>query len=1003
MPNPSVVIVPGAWHRPAHFQGLIDELAKVNYDAVGVTMPSVDSSPPLPSWDQDAQAVRQVIMERLDAGKEVVVLAHSFGGIAMSEAAKGLGKKERAAQGLQGGIVKLMYMCSMALPKGQSHIGQLTPQTPEEEEIEKQRQELEAKFGGMEITADGALKLPKDNVHLILYNRCEPKDIERAVELLGTFPAGPLSVPVTYTAYREIPSTYIMCKNDLALRLPYQRRMIAQGEGCFDVEECDEGHSPWMSKPQFIVDCALHPTNRPPRRQNASCDPCRRSKRRCVVLPSSDGVSACANCRRLGHQCTFEFADSKSSLTSGSNKRAKYQHNATSKTIREDGCALGTSPAADINIPHDQFDPTLAIDHDILSSWLNLDFDNYLEGDSTSSTNGLDLFTSATDLSRRHTSTSGGIDNELTLHSTGFPKIENCRSFQSIPRIGFSFNSPIYLLNSGIDAKILGDRLTRIYEAIATSSASRFLEYDCNLYPSKNRYRIGENTSSSSNGSPLALPTTGLHASPLDHADTAPVQDEPAQQISLLGSVRFLDHFGDFYGNRLSAAARKRSDETLKAVLRAFSMQWLPSSNPSFEQGNNEQRWKNENASGSFIDAWVRARSLLQDAHAHNTRSFRMILATLTFVGIVTPTKIIDAEGLVPNNFLKDGLNQLCSLDQLVTNYCIDLGQSSIYGPLAEASLSIIRWAGYIRDTGAALSLDHKSILPDKWGPTRAPPNKEAIADWATCRNILELDANIQSIFRKASAETFYIWRKIINIKESVTLPHGNVADKSKSTIEAINMGIATIDEFNETYQPFISHCCYVYLYDTRPIHLLSILMNHGSVSHTMFWSLGIFLLVDVFQTATVSHLDESIAQCIGPTIRKYRDHAASIVAQVVGSVQNLPAEEVFNLQNGLGAEVPITVYHVTPSLAVTALEKAIESVIESQHTSIPQGGLREYHREALVPDGIWDHQVDILMKGLMSLDVTIGGSQTCGVTLRRLMRRHGDTLSECWTSEFET
>ncbi|CAI7581630.1 unnamed protein product [Penicillium bialowiezense] len=255
MSNPSIVIVPGAWHRPAHFQGLVDELAKVNYEAVAVTMPSVDSSPPLPSWDQDAQAVREVIMERLDAGKDVVVLAHSFGGIAMSEAAKGLGKKERVAQGLKGGIIKLVYMCSMALPKGQSHIGQLIPQTPEEEEIERQRQELEAQFGGMEITLDGAIKLPLDNVHLILYNRCDPKDIERAVGLLGTFPSGPLSVPVTYTAYREIPSTYIVCKNDLALRLPYQRRMIAQGEGCFDVEECDEGHSPWMSNPQFIVDC----------------------------------------------------------------------------------------------------------------------------------------------------------------------------------------------------------------------------------------------------------------------------------------------------------------------------------------------------------------------------------------------------------------------------------------------------------------------------------------------------------------------------------------------------------------------------------------------------------------------------------------------------------------------------------------------------------------------------------------------------------------------------
>lgn len=153
MVNPSIVIVPGAWHRPAHFQGLIDELAKVNYDAEGVTMPSVDSSPPLSTWEQDAEAVRKVIMNKLDAGKDVVVLAHSFGGIAMSEAAKGLGKKDRDAQGLKGGIIKLVYMCAMALPEGQSHVGQLVPQTPEEEEIERQRKELEEKFGGLDVSA----------------------------------------------------------------------------------------------------------------------------------------------------------------------------------------------------------------------------------------------------------------------------------------------------------------------------------------------------------------------------------------------------------------------------------------------------------------------------------------------------------------------------------------------------------------------------------------------------------------------------------------------------------------------------------------------------------------------------------------------------------------------------------------------------------------------------------------------------------------------------------
>jgi hypothetical protein len=102
---------------------------------------------------------------------------------------------------------------------------------------------------------DGAITLPKEHIHLVFYNRCEQKDIDRAVSLLGTFPMGPLAVPVTYTAYREIPSTYIVCNNDRALPPPVQRRMIAQGEGYFDVEECDEGHSPFMSNPAFIVSC----------------------------------------------------------------------------------------------------------------------------------------------------------------------------------------------------------------------------------------------------------------------------------------------------------------------------------------------------------------------------------------------------------------------------------------------------------------------------------------------------------------------------------------------------------------------------------------------------------------------------------------------------------------------------------------------------------------------------------------------------------------------------
>ncbi|CAG7958474.1 unnamed protein product [Penicillium salamii] len=748
---------------------------------------------------------------------------------------------------------------------------------------------------------------------------------------------------------------------------------------------------------------ALKPTIKPPRRQNKSCDPCRRSKRRCVAASASpDGISstACENCRRLGHQCTFEFAERQLSAPT---KRKRRQCDDEGQPARQTGCGM-ERPAGDAGSSNSPFDPTVMIDQDILATWLNFDFNDAPDGETISfpayPNSSTESCLEPSPVSDRSS------DNELTLYPTGFPKIETHRSFQSTPMIGLSFNSPIYLLNSAIDAKILGDRLTRIYEAIATPSASGFLDYDCNNYPSKVRYRIAGVAPNSSIGLDSALSSAESYARQLSLNSSTSSQNEVGQEISLLGSVRFLDHFGDLYGNRLRPAAKKKSDEALKAVLRAFSMQWLPSVSETFELSHGIGMTEGESSLNSFVDAWIQARSLLLESQ--NIRSFRMILAILTFVGIVTPTRVIETEGLVRNNLLDTALDQLSYLDQLVKRYFANLGPSSIYGSLADASLSIIRWAGYIRDTGAALSMDHRSKLSDHWGPAMNPPKKEVMAGWANCRNILELDANIQTLFRKASADTFYIWRRIIHVKESVTQPCVTIVERSRLILGALDVGMAAIDQFDERYQSFFANCIanFKHLPTCPRISigmLISIIMSlilndvprlltaDVLVSHTMFWSLGIFLLADVYQGAT-KHLKEEFEQHKSPIIRKYQAQAVSLVARVVECVHDLPAEELFNLQNGLGADVPITAYHVTPSLAVTALEKAIESVISLQS-----------HQQIIMPDGIWDRQIDFLMKGLLSLNVTIGGSQTCEVALRRLMSKHGDILSECWTSGFET
>jgi hypothetical protein len=240
--------------------------------------------------------------------------------------------------------------------------------------------------------------------------------------------------------------------------------------------------------------------------------------------------------------------------------------------------------------------------------------------------------------------------------------------------------------------------------------------------------------------------------------------------------------------------------------------------------------------------------------------------------------------------------------------------------------------------------------------------------------------------------------------------------EHQRSIVEAIHSSVAAINQLNASFQPFIAHSISNFLYlSTCPRisigeRVLSTCLLYDKcpltsifeVSLVMFWNLGIFLLNDVFQNAC-KYLNVSDEQQLAPIIRKYQQEAALCVAQTVECVLNLPVEEAFNLQNGLGAEVPITAYHVTPSIAVTALQKAIEGVIKLQLHSTHDADLFEGDCRIPMPDGSWNRQIDVLMKGLMSLDVTIGGSQTSSMALRLLMQQYGDILSECWTSDFDT
>lgn len=122
-------------------------------------------------------------------------------------------------------------------------------------------------------------------------------------------------------------------------------------------------------------------------------------------------------------------------------------------------------------------------------------------------------------------------------------------------------------------------------------------------------------------------------------------------------------------------------------------------------------------------------------------------------------------------------------------------------------------------------------------------------------------------------------------------------------------------------------------------------------------------------------------------SVRLHQWPAASSVAQMVECVLELPAGEAFEENSGLGADIPLTVSHVSPGIVVIALEKAIQQIIDWRFSSDCE----------IVPDDAWKLHIGSLMKGLVSMEVTIGGSRTAGAALQSLMRDYGDILCECW------
>ena len=186
-----------------------------------VDLPSVGASPGSgANLSADAKAV-EAELEKVPG--PVVLCGHSYGGMVISHV--------RAKN-----VARLVYLCAFMPLEGQS---------------------LVAAGGGNQAPwiqmLEGGLMLPDPaRTGELFYGDCATDVREWARTMIRPQASATTLEPVTHPSWRNIPSTYVVCTQDMAMPVQAQRNGFAPHATA--VVELQASHSPFFSQPEAVAE-----------------------------------------------------------------------------------------------------------------------------------------------------------------------------------------------------------------------------------------------------------------------------------------------------------------------------------------------------------------------------------------------------------------------------------------------------------------------------------------------------------------------------------------------------------------------------------------------------------------------------------------------------------------------------------------------------------------------------------------------------------------------------
>ena len=227
----TVVLVHGAWHGAWCWERVIPLLDAAAVPLVVVDLPSVSHDNA--TLHDDADYVRGAL-DSIDG--DAVLLGHSYGGAVIS------------AAGVHPNVAHLVFLCAFALDVGESA-----------QDNSLTGGDGASDLGAALVLGDGVLTVDPDHAVAAFYHDCAPDVAAGAIDRLRPQSLAALTGEVDAAAWRDKPSTYVVCTEDRALPVALQR---SNAERIGESVDWPTSHSPFLSRPELVAELLVELSSR---------------------------------------------------------------------------------------------------------------------------------------------------------------------------------------------------------------------------------------------------------------------------------------------------------------------------------------------------------------------------------------------------------------------------------------------------------------------------------------------------------------------------------------------------------------------------------------------------------------------------------------------------------------------------------------------------------------------------------------------------------------------